>query len=79
MNNVIYAGTVVPERESPDGETAHVIYATDEANGYALWESSYDGGTVCIEYRYLWTRDACIEAAVYLTRKLKAKAARRAA
>lgn len=62
MNAELYRKCVRPAKESPDGKSPTLIVATEENNGYAVFRSSYEGGTELL----LWTldRNAAIERAV---------------
>ena len=72
MENVIYKGRVKPAQDSPDGETTHRIIVTREANGFAVWESSFHAATDKPKEWY-WDRDLAIEDAVALTLRRKAE------
>ena len=65
MNNVLYSATITPAKDSPDGESPHQILLTQEANGFAVWETSFDiAMTQPVEWHL--NRDVAIEAAVLL-------------
>ena len=65
MNNVLYTATIVLAKDSPDGESPHQIVLTQEINGFAIWEWSFD---IAADAPLQWhrNRDAAIEAAVLL-------------
>jgi hypothetical protein len=53
MENVLYHSTIVPAAESPDGETATILYVCQESNAAVVWLESYDGGLEFIKhFRY---------------------------
>lgn len=64
MNEEIYAATVIPACESVDGEYPTRVILTQEANGFAVWHDSHDGGIVLREYIRA-DRNRAIEAAVH--------------
>lgn len=65
MNNIIYQSTISPGADAPDGETSHTISLTQEANGYAVWETSYyQSARAPLQWHHL--RHEAIEAAVGL-------------
>lgn len=45
MENAIYSKTVLPARDSLDGEYPTTWCATEEINGYGVFRSSHEGGT----------------------------------
>jgi len=66
MKGVLYLGIVKPAAESPDGETASYYAVTEEANGYAIWWSSFECATTCVRHEPFWDRSAAIELCVEL-------------
>jgi hypothetical protein len=40
MKNVLYCRTIVPAKDAEDGETPTQIVVTEEANCFAVWETS---------------------------------------
>ena len=65
MKNIIYTAIIVPAKNAPDGETPFQIILTEEANGYAIWESSYEKANIA-PIQWWHNRDKAIEAAVLL-------------
>lgn len=70
MNNVLYSSTIVPARESEDGETPTILYCCKENNGYAIFLSDYAKGTRIIKYLRS-SRNEAIEFAVSYAMELK--------
>ena len=60
MENDIYRKTIVPSRESQDGESPTVLYVTKEVNGYGVFLTGYhvDYGTLL---KWFSSRDDAIE------------------
>ena len=65
MQNIVYCATIAPAKDSPDGESPHQIALTQEINGFAIWEWSFD---IASNAPVQWhrNRDAAIDAAVLL-------------
>jgi hypothetical protein len=78
MNNILYCATIAPAKESPDGDSPHQIILTQETNGFAVWESSFD---IATDAPVQWhrNRDAAIEAAVLLADERRVTRAQRRA
>jgi hypothetical protein len=77
MNGVLYEGVVISARHSADGESPTIIYVTKEANGSAIWRTSYEEGTVILEHQAYGNQNDMIEKAVLMVvaeRKMAPKA-----
>jgi hypothetical protein len=72
MNNVIYTGVIIPAKESADGESPTTICVTQEANGLAIWRSSYEEGTVCVKHELYACADRYLEEAVGMVQRERA-------
>jgi hypothetical protein len=69
MQNCLYQGLIVSSKDSPDAATPHEILVTQEANGYALWECDYYGGTRMFKWFYAAERDIALEEGVALAKR----------
>ena len=66
--NVLYKKNIVPAAQSPDGETPTAIWVTEEVNGYAVWLTGHDEGTILLDHFHYPGKDAAIEAGVDFAR-----------
>lgn len=71
MNRILYKGIIKYAKDSPDGETAELVIATEEMNGYAVWHLSHDHGSHLGPDKWFPGRDAAIEYAVDKASKLR--------
>jgi hypothetical protein len=72
MNNVLYTGVIIPAKDSADGDSPTTICVTREANGLAIWRSSYEEGTVCVKHELYPNTDDLIEEAVGMVQRERA-------
>lgn len=72
MENTLYSGIIIPASQSSDGETPTEITVTKEANGFAIWRSSCEEGTVCVKHELYARADAFIEEAVGMVQRERA-------
>lgn len=72
MQNKLYSGVIIPASQAADGETPTEIIVTGEANGYAIWRSSCEEGTVCVKHELYARADAYIEEAVGMVQRERA-------
>lgn len=66
MENIIYSKTIVPAKDSQDGETPTVFYLTKEVNGFMISLDGYDGLDVLDFMPRYKSQSAAIERAVEL-------------
>lgn len=72
MQNAIYRGIILPAGASEDGESPTTITVTREANGLAIWRSSFEEGTLIVKHELYANEAEYIEEAVGMVQRERA-------